>query len=159
MKLANLLEVQKSVLTEQKMRIPHPEDMIFDKGLAGAIAAMHGLQATANSPQNISVKFDGCIHPDSVLLTEFGEMTILDIINDTRPIRVLVHNFDTGCDEYHVAEYPRINNNDKNWIKIDLENGSHITVTEDHEVHVVGKGWIQAKNIKPNDDITEYQKK
>lgn len=59
MKLANLLEAQKSVLTEQKMRISHPEDMIFDKGLAGAIDAMHSLQATANSPQNISLKVDG----------------------------------------------------------------------------------------------------
>ena len=59
MKLANLLETSKIVLTEQKKRIDHPEDMIFDNGLKGAIDALHILQSTADRPQSISVKFDG----------------------------------------------------------------------------------------------------
>ena len=59
MKLASLFETSKLVLTEQKKRIEHPEDMIFDNGLKGAIDAVHILQSTANNPHSISLKMDG----------------------------------------------------------------------------------------------------
>ena len=59
MKLANLFETSKLILTEQKKRIEHPEDMIFDNGLKGAVSAMHILQSTADHPQSISLKMDG----------------------------------------------------------------------------------------------------
>ncbi len=158
MKLLDLLNQTPLNLQEAKARIEHPEDLIFDDGLAGAETALQILRATAARPEYVSIKFDGCIHPDTVLQTSKGEMTIKNIIDSTESIYVLTHNFATGKDEYHLAQYPRINSNNKSWILISLENGSEIKVTEDHEVFVEGKGWIQAKNLQPGDDIKEYQK-
>jgi hypothetical protein len=158
MKLAHLFESAPSMLTEVKARIEHPEDLIWDAGSAGAQQALHILELSAKRPEQVSIKFDGCIHPDTVLLTSQGEMTIKHIIESTNPLEVLTHNFDTQQDEYHTARYPRINNNDKNWVKIHLENGEFLILTEDHEVYVNRKGWIQAKNLSPHDEIKQSNK-
>ena len=158
MKLADLFNNQALILTEAKARIEHPEDMIFDGGLAGARAALKILEATAHQPEHVSIKMDGCVHPDSVLLTESGEMKIIDLINSPDQHRVLTHNFEINADQYCLAEHPRINNNQKNWVQINLEDGSHITLTDDHEVYTLNRGWIQAKDIESKDDIKEYQR-
>ena len=47
------------VLKNARVRIAHPEDLIFDAGLAGAAAALNILKATAEHPDQISIKFDG----------------------------------------------------------------------------------------------------
>ena len=44
---------------EAKARIEHPEDLIFDQALKGAVSALQILQTTAARPQSVSVKFDG----------------------------------------------------------------------------------------------------
>lgn len=147
------------VILEAKARIEHPEDLVFDNGLRGAKTALQILQTTAQKPQSVSIKFDGCVHPDTVLLTDKGELTIKEIIDSVTPINVLTYNFKTGNEEFNLAQYPRVNNNNKNWVMIELENGSQLRVTEDHEVYVEGRGWIQAKNLKPGDDIKEYHQK
>jgi hypothetical protein len=146
-------------LLEAKARIEHPEDLLFDYGLRGAKTALQILQTTAHQPQSVSIKFDGCVHPLTVLLTDKGEITIKEIIDSATPVNILTYNFKTGIEEYNVAHYPRINNNNKNWVMIELENGAQLRVTEDHEVFVEGKGWLEAKNLKPGDDIKEYHQR
>ena len=60
MKLTNLLESPTPIiLNEFRRRIEHPEDMIFDNGLSGAISALDILQSTADHPKNVSLKIDG----------------------------------------------------------------------------------------------------
>ena len=59
MKLCDLFETRNINLMEAKARIEHPEDMIFDGGLAGAKTALQILEATAHQPQNVSIKMDG----------------------------------------------------------------------------------------------------
>ena len=46
------------ILTEGA-RIDHPEDLIFDEGIQGAVRALKALAEVAQQPQNLSVKFDG----------------------------------------------------------------------------------------------------
>jgi hypothetical protein len=46
------------ILTEGA-RIDHPEDLIFDEGVAGATRALKALAEVAAEPHNLSVKFDG----------------------------------------------------------------------------------------------------
>jgi hypothetical protein len=157
MKLSHLFNTD-LILQEAKARIEHPEDMILDQGVPGAHTALQILQATADKPQQVSVKYDGCIHPDTVLLTSNGEMTIKELIDCGTSVDVLTHNFDTNQDEYNPAQYPRINHNNKKWVKIYLENNESLTLTEDHEVFVEGKGWTQTKNLSPSDDIKEFKK-
>ena len=59
MRLEQLFTNPRFILQEAKARIEHPEDMIMDGGLQGARAALRILQATADQPQSVSVKFDG----------------------------------------------------------------------------------------------------
>jgi hypothetical protein len=156
MKLSNLFTTVK--LFEAKARIEHPEDLIFDGGIKGAHTALQILQTTADKPQSVSIKFDGCVHPDTVLLTDKGEVSIKEIINSPGTFNVLTYNFKTNQEEYNLACYPRVNSNNKNWVLITLENGSELRVTEDHEVYVEGKGWLAAKDLTPNDDIKQFKK-
>lgn len=158
MKVVDLLPRVGVRLEEAKARIEHPEDLIFDEGLEGAIKSYQILRSTAEQPEYVSIKFDGCIHPNSVLLTESGEMTILEIIKSPNQHRVLTFNFETTTEEFCDAQYPRINENNKNWVQINLQNGSHLILTEDHEVYTLNRGWIKAKDILPDDDIKEYQR-
>jgi hypothetical protein len=158
MKLAHLFESTLPLLLEVKARIEHPEDLIWDSGSAGVTQALQILSQSAQRPEQVSIKWDGCVHPDTVLLTSEGGMTIKDIIESNKSLQVLTHNFDTNQDEYHKAQCPRVNNNNKNWVKITLENGESLTLTEDHEVYVDGKGWIQAKNLSPSDEIKQSNK-
>lgn len=144
-------------LLEAKARIEHPEDMILDGGVQGARTALQILQATADRPQSVSVKFDGCVHPDTVLSTDKGEMTIKQLIDSKEKCQVLTYNFDTHQEEYNLARAPRINSNNKKWVMITLDNGAELRVTEDHEVYIENKGWIEAKDILPGDDIKEFK--
>lgn len=145
-----------NLLLEAKARIEHPEDLIFDYGLSGAKTALQILQTTADQPQSVTIKFDGCIHPDTVLLTDKGEVSIKEIINSEDNFNVLTYNFNTLQEEYNLARLPRINSNNKNWVLITLDNGAELKITEDHEVYVENKGWIKAKDLGPGDDIKQF---
>jgi hypothetical protein len=110
----------------------------------------------------VSVKIDGCVHPDTVIKTKEGDKTIMKIIkeyNQGKTNEVLTYNEETGKEEWCLAEYPRINDNNKNWIEVEMENGENLKLTEDHEVYVEGKGWIEAKNLLEDDDIKEIKNK
>jgi hypothetical protein len=158
MLLAQLFESPAILLMEVKARIEHPEDLVWDTGSSGVQQALHILDVSAKQPEQVSIKWDGCVHPDTVLLTTEGEMTIKQIIESHKSFDVLTYNFDSHQDEYHTAQYPRINTNNKNWVKINLENGESLILTEDHEVYVDGKGWIEARNLSPEDDIAQSKK-
>lgn len=158
MRLDHIFPRVNLALLEAKARIEHPEDMILDGGLRGAQTALKILQATALKPQSVSVKFDGCVHPDTVLLTDQGERTIKQIIDSQDKFQVLTYNFETGQEEYKLAWAPRINSNNKQWVLITLDNGAELRVTEDHEIYVEHKGWIEAKDLQPGDDIKELKK-
>lgn len=146
------------LLTEAKARIDHPEDLVLDHGAAGAKQALNALLSLANRPKTITIKMDGCVHPDTVLLTETGERTIYDIITDSKHCAVMGHDFKTGEDTFTTAWNFKVNDNNKSWVNIELENGHLLQVTEDHEVYVEGIGWIEAKNLKPDMEIKEYKK-
>lgn len=38
-------------------------------------------------------------------------------------------------------------------LEIELENGKKITITPEHPVYVADKGWVDAKDLKENDDV------
>lgn len=152
------MKISDILLTEAKARIDHPEDLVLDNGAEGAKQALNALISLANRPKTITIKMDGCVHPDTVLLTEAGEKTIHDIITDSKPCAVLGHDFKTAEDTFTTAWNFKVNNNNKSWVNIELENGHLLQVTEDHEVYVEDIGWIEAKNLKPDMEIKEYKK-
>jgi hypothetical protein len=136
--------------------IDHLEENILNKGKQGVEDALNQIEAsikyfTEESDYKISVKFDGCIHPDTVLITEEGDMTIQQIINLDRPIKVLAHDHEAKQDRWVIAELPRINSNNKNWVEIELENGEIFKCTEDHEVYTENRGYVPAAELTSDD--------
>jgi hypothetical protein len=158
MRHSDILIPQRWLITEAKARIDHPEDTVFDEGSAGANRALNALVHAAEQPHTVTIKWDGCVHPDSVLLTDAGEKTIYDIITDANPCAVVGHDFNTGRDTLTPAWNFKVHDNNKAWVNIEMENGHLLQVTEDHEVYVDNVGWVEAKNLVPGMEIKEYKK-
>lgn len=76
MLLSTLFESNSSLLTEAKARIEHPEDLIFDQGLAGAKNAVQILKTSAANPRHVSIKFDGS--PALIMGWVDGEFVLTD---------------------------------------------------------------------------------
>lgn len=148
----------------KNLHLQHLEDEIFNLGFSGAKKSLDYVEHLvsmladgAGDKVKISVKWDGCIHPDTLILTENGPVKIIDIINAKVSVNVMTHDFENNIDKLCPAEIPRINNNNKDWVEIELENGEILKLTEDHEVYVVNKGWICAKDLHEDDDVLEFK--
>lgn len=160
MRLSDLVESKQPL--KESARITHLEDMIIWHGSQGVKMALDTFKSIQRDPQSVSIKWDGCVHPDTVLLTDCGEMTIAEVISRHtcgQHVKVLGHDFRSGDDMMIDVQHAATNDGDKPWVTIHLENGSIITLTYDHEVHTTNRGWIQAGELHENDDITEISEK
>jgi hypothetical protein len=57
-------------------KYPHIEDLILKQGSHGGLHAVERLRDMTSVGGSLEVKWDGCVHGDSVLLTSIGEMRI-----------------------------------------------------------------------------------
>lgn len=158
MRLLDLFETNPIKSIQLIESISHPEDLLFDQGVDGARRAVDELSRLEKKSESINIKWDGCLHPDTILLTNSGERKILDIINDGLPCMVMGRNLDNNIDIMTEACNYQINNNNKSWIEIEMDNGEIIRLTEDHEVYISNIGWIEAKKLIAGMDILEYRK-
>lgn len=138
--------------------------MIFNDGVEGARLAITSLQSlrdmlAGRSKQavNVTVKWDGCVHKDTVIFTNMGEMTIKDICESEHLWdSLLIKGFD--FDTNQVVMTPLFGgmskDGGKDWVEVITEEGS-LLLTEDHEVHTSNRGWVKAGELTENDDITE----
>ncbi len=150
----------KEYVVEGKLRdMNHIEDLILDEGPSGLYKAIKILRAFAEgkAQTETTIKWDGCISGDSILVTEDGERTIADIIEhwETEEIKVLAHDFETSSDEYVQINMAGKQHGSKDWVEITLENGKTIKLTENHEVYTTNRGWVAAAELTENDDIKE----
>jgi len=107
-----------------------------------------------------SLKFDGCIHEDTIILTNFGDMKIKDIIEKKElwsELKVMGKDLESSIQIDKLATFYGGDSSvsDKKWVEIELEDGSTLKMTEDHEVHTKNRGWVKAGELEENDDITE----
>ena len=137
----------------------HLEDEIIDFGKDGIQYVADVLKNIAEGSNRftITTKWDGCIHPNTIILTENGNRTIYDIINSKSIIetKVLTHNFKNNQDEFVVADSPRVNNNGKIWVDVELENGEIIKTTSDHPFYTINRGWVAACELNEKDEIMQ----
>lgn len=160
----------KSFLNEAKnLHLEHAEDLIFDLGVEGARKAIFFLRdvrdmltmGSAPSKTVASVKWDGCLHEDTVLWTNHGKMTIKQLVEHPE---IWDTTYVMGKDvdaEIPTNKLTRViggskTNSNKNWVEVVLETGDTLRLTEDHEVHTNNRGWVAAKELNENDDITEF---
>lgn len=145
--------------------LEHVEDLIFNSGYAGAVAALNHIESLrgmlgegTGTTTQLTVKWDGCVHEDTIILTNHGDKTIKEIVQDEASITTLkIVGKDLDNDEVvnTLLFATQCKIGDKQWIEVFLEDGTSVKLTEDHEVHTTNRGWVAAGQLTDKDDITE----
>lgn len=159
-----MLSFKQFITEEVNRHMEHLEDSILNHGVDGTRSAINFLRSirdmlAGNTTKNVNVtvKWDGCVHEDTTLITNLGEMTIREIYEvehlwDT----ILIKGFD--FDTNGVVMTPLLGasaeEGSKEWVEVITEDGS-LLLTEDHEVHTSNRGWVKANELSEDDDITE----
>lgn len=155
---ARLEETTKKPSQPSSARIQHAEDVVFWEGTKGAQRVLDSLlNLEHGGHEDVTVKWDGCIHPDSIVQTNLGKMRIEDVIDAVNyssiALLVLQYNFDT-----HSAEMAPVLNavkqqGSKRWVKVQLADSSTLTLTQDHEVYTSNRGWVAATELTQQDSV------
>jgi len=157
-------EVQQFQLNQLK-HLTHLEELILtskQEGLNLAIQFLKELYDTfkgkTDSQTFVSVKFDGCIHPETKVVTDYEScpvQTIIEQVNDGKRMQVRGFDFTQNTDVLTNISCARSIIGSKLWVEIELENGDLFKCTEDHEIYTENRGWIQAKELTKQ-DILKY---
>jgi len=160
MKISEIItESRKPTFKLNEVGMNHAEDIIFFEGSAGALRVINSFKSLPKEKdQVLSIKWDGCLHPDSIVLTDNGEMRIeevIDRVTNGDSLAVFSHNFILG--ENVMTEINNVSKfiGDKDWVEIEFENGDTIKLTSDHELYTTNRGWVQAGNLTSTDDVKE----
>ena len=152
-------------LTEEKnLHMEHLEDEVLNSGMVGTRGAINFLQSlrdmlagNVKSSVNVTVKWDGCVHEDTVVLTNDGDKTIREIVESDKLLSVIGNNLEEQIkidkSTPIIDRYAKDGN--KEWVEVVFENGESIKVTEDHELYTTNRGWVKAIELNENDDIKE----
>jgi intein/homing endonuclease len=142
--------------------LQHLEDLVFVDGSEGALEALDILSGFEKDVGDVSIKWDGCIHPNSIVETSLGKMRIedvIDTINDSlKEVSVLQFNFKSQTAEMLPVMYAVKKYGAKNWVQVELDNGDTLILTEDHEVYTTNRGWVAAGKLTEDDDIKDITK-
>ena len=140
----------------------HLEDLVFFYGSAGTIEALEHLKDfnTEQGAQSIRMKWDGCLHEDTIVLTTAGDIKIKELVDNPMLFeKSKAIGFDTSTNS--VIETDILQGQKtlgiKQWVEVTLENGSCIMLTEDHEIYTTNRGWIAAGELSSDDDIQEIK--
>lgn len=140
----------------------HIEDLVYIYGPTGAKRAIDRLASIANDSSHLEIKWDGCIDPDLLLETSCGILRMEEVIvrhQRGESISVLAHDLDTNTDRIVEVSLSTKRFGDKPWVEVELDNGDKLRMTEDHEVYTTNRGWVEAKDLTPDDDIKESSEK
>lgn len=138
-----------------KTHFTHVEDIILDRGRQGGLYSIQILEQLIDNKLPITTKWDGCIHPDTLIVTNKGVIPIIDIIQSSESYQVLQYNFTTNKNEMGEIQLSKTTDNNKNWVEVHLENGDILRTTSDHKFYTTNRGWVEAQNLIESDDIKE----
>ena len=125
------------------VHLQHLEDLHIDEGKSGfehAIAELHRIKGhveTGKSDSSLTEKIDGCVHEDTLVVTKAGTKKISELTEDD-----YVKCFDTDTLKYafYRNSTPTKSLARKRFVKLTLENGGEIILTEDHPVLIDSNG-------------------
>jgi len=140
----------------------HLEDLIFFHGTEGikeVIKHINDLSTPAGAA-SLRMKWDGCVHEDTIVLTSQGDLSIKELVDKIdlgETVKVLGRNLESHIPVDIITNViaGQVTQGIKDWVEIELENGSILKMTEDHEVHTSNRGWVPAGQLTPDDDITQ----
>jgi hypothetical protein len=159
-----MLTFRQFITEEKNVHMTHAEDAVIDGGVNGTRNVINYFRAlrdmlagNTKAPVNVTVKWDGCVHQDTVICTNKGEMKIKEICESEHlwdSLLIKGYDFETNLVVMTPLFGGMSEDGDKDWVEVVTEEGS-LLLTEDHEVHTSNRGWIKAGELAEQDDITE----
>jgi hypothetical protein len=112
-----------------------------------------------NKPFTVSEKIDGCVLPQTDIITDQGIIRIGKIVNDKLDVKILTYNEILKCNEFkEIEEYHKYPIKGKRLISIGCgfkgkgNRSKFINCTNNHEFYT-NHGWLQASELKAGDTI------
>ena len=132
----------------------HIEDLVLSNGYTGAMHAIERMRHMGEEGGTIELKWDGCVHEDSVILTSIGEMTIKEFVHHPDlKVTAFGKNLSSGEDCFSDVTHKTESLGVKDWVEVFFDNGSSIKLTEDHQVLTKNRGWVAAGQLEVTDEI------
>lgn len=103
---------------------------------------------------SLTTRGDGCLSEDAIIEFEDGRKIPIGVVCKLKiDGKVKSMNIDTGKYEFKQIGFHSIKPHTDNWVKITLEDGRELKLTEDHKVYTRNRGWVEAKNLTNEDDV------
>ena len=98
---------------------------------------------------------NGCLDENSIVEFENGQLdSISNVIKNKNGGKIKSYNHLTEKIEYKEITNWFINQNDKSWFEIELENGKKLKLTENHQVWSVDRQmYIKAKYLRKDENL------
>lgn len=137
---------------ERNTHSTHLEDLCITNKKKGVAQALGGLlyvkkqfgTASSNKSTAVTIKVDGCVSGDTLVITNDGVKPISGLTNEDY---VKCLDTDTGKIHYCNNTLPRHSDSNKNWIQLEFSNGSTLTCTEDHPILDSDMQYQEAKDL------------
>jgi len=160
----NLGDDTSSFLGITKYTPPIPVHMAGEVANVSEAATNYDFERWESVPdifdENIRVnaveKAHGCLHADSLVMLPNGEQVTISEIVAGNYSHVLSYDItnNTYITRPITGRMRRPNTENKTWVKLIIENGKTLTLTEDHPVYSRDrKDWIAAGDINSGEDI------
>jgi ribonucleoside-diphosphate reductase alpha chain len=96
-----------------------------------------------------------CVSGNTYVTVEIEDGSIKDMmIKDvTTNMKVLSRNIKTGKDEFRQIKASALTRKNASLMKITDDNGNSIVCTPDHRIYTKNRGYIEAQNLKENDEL------
>ena len=121
----------------------------------GCILFQEQIMKLVEDLSNGKVNGNYCFAENTKVLTEDGEKTIKQIVEEKKPIKVWSYN--KKEEKYELKEVINFfDNGEKNTIKLILENGREIICTPEHLFLTKNRGWVKAIDIEEDDDLLDF---
>lgn len=121
----------------------------------GCILFQEQIMKLVEDLTNGKINGNYCFAGNTKVLTEDGEKTIKQIVEEKKPIKVWSYN--KKEEKYELKEVINFfDNGEKNTIKLILENGREIICTPEHLFLTKNRGWVKAIDIEEDDDLLDF---
>jgi len=124
---------------------------LFNRQAAVKQVARNGRRLTHIKDKPIAFGTNPCILGTSIIQTIRGPMMIKDITEPT-----MVHTMkDDGSLGISQATASWVSKTNAETLVVRTRSGESVTVTPDHQIFVVGRGWVEAKNLNIGDTLVQ----
>lgn len=104
------------------------------------------------SPVGLHGHFLLCLPWESLITTDQGLLPIGKVVDEKLPVRVLGFDHQSKQAAWQSIEAYEMNPG-RPLCRIKCHNGGVLELTEDHPIYVVGKGYVEACNVRSGDEV------